>query len=252
MFRMVGSSSLIFHNMMIVGAYTHGGTHDATLQHAHGIDLRGTSAEVSSVNISNVAGDCVYFGLGYDNTTRSSGNYHDSSCTSIGRNAASFVAANNATAQHITTDKIGYTAFDVEPNGVGSDGSQNITVTNNTIGSYYLYAFSVIESAPNSGEYFTNNTINATQGMRIGIVNPGGTASRPNNVNITGNVATVATGSPAVNVVNTDILNVTNNTIPMNGGTMASVNSSCKVNVSGNSYPGGSTQATITNTVTSC
>ena len=43
-----------------------------------------------------------------------------------------------------------------------------------------------------------------------------------------------------------DGLTVTGNTVPLTGGTMASVNSSCNVSVTGNSYPGGSEEASIT------
>lgn len=257
MFRVIGSTGMAFKDMTIVGAYTHGGTLDSTLQHAHGIDIRGTSAEVANTNISNVAGDCVYFGLGYDNVTRSSGSYHDSTCTSIGRNGLAVTAANNFTAQHNIVSNVGFDAFDVEPN-VGSYtsttgwGSSNITIDSNTIQGYYrLYAYSIVTNASNIGEYFTNNKV-IGNGLRIGIVNPAGASVRATNVNITGNTADTATWAPALETHLVDILNVTNNTIPMSGGTMATVDSSCKVNVSGNIFTGGTTQFTSTNPTTGC
>jgi hypothetical protein len=142
--RVIGSTNVAFHNMTVYGSYTNGGVFDSTLQHAHAFDFRGTSAEVGNTEVLNMSGDCVYFGLGYDNVTRSSGSYHDSSCSSIGRNAVAMSAANNVLVQHITTSLIGFTAFDLEPNvgtytsGTGW-GTSGVTVTNNTIGgSYFL------------------------------------------------------------------------------------------------------------------
>jgi len=261
MWRVIGSTNFIFRNMTIIGAYANGGTHDPTLQHAHGIDIRGTSAEIANVNMSNLAGDCVYFGLGYDNITRSSGSYHDSTCSSIGRNAASITAANNVTVNKITTNKVGYTAFDLEPN-VGTYtnttgwGTSNISVMGSTVGSYYLYAFSVVENAPNLNDSFTGNTITSSNGLRVGVVAPG-SAVRPNNITVSNNSASIATWSPAIEAHNVDILTVTNNTVPMIAGSantvyMATVDNSCKANVSGNSYPGGAQEVLVTNPVTSC
>jgi hypothetical protein len=249
--RVIGSTNFVFRNMTVYGSYTNGGVLDATLQHAHAFDFRGTSAEVANTKALNMSGDCVYFGLGYDNVTRSSGSYHDSSCSSIGRNAVSMTAANNVLVQYVTTSLIGYTAFDIEPNvGTYTDsagwGTSSVTVTNNTIGgSYYLYAFAVIENAPNINDSFTNNKVSGGQGLRIGMVAPGGTV-RPRNVTITGNTSGTATWSPAIEAHNVDGLTVTSNTVPMTGGAMATVDTSCTVNVTGNSYPGGTSETTIT------
>ncbi|HSX46344.1 MAG TPA: hypothetical protein VLG27_05100 [Candidatus Saccharimonadia bacterium] len=257
MFRVIGSSNMAFKDMTIIGSYTHGGTLDSTIQHAHGIDIRGTSAEVANTNISNVAGDCVYFGLGYDNVTRSSGSYHDSTCANIGRNGLAVTAANNFTAQRNTISNVGFDAFDVEPN-VGSYtttsgwGSNNITIDSNTIQGYYrLYAYSIVTNAPNIGESFTNNKI-VSNGLRVGIVNPTGASVRASNVTISGNTADTPTWSPAIESHLVDVLNITNNTIPMSGGTMATADSSCKVNVSGNTFTGGTTQFTNTNPTSGC
>ena len=257
MFRVIGSTNFIFRNMTIIGAYTKGGTLDNTLQHAHGFDIRGTSVEIANTNVSNVAGDCAYFGLGYDNVTRSSGKYHDSTCTSIGRNGLAVTAGNDIRAERNTMSNLGFDAFDVEPN-VGTYttstgwGSARVTIDSNTIKGYYrLYAYSIVTNAPNIDQYFTNNKV-VGNGLRIGIVDPNSAAVRATNVNITGNTADTATWSPALEVGRVDILNVTNNTVPMGGGTMATVDHSCKVNVSGNVFAGGTTQFTETNPTTGC
>jgi hypothetical protein len=241
--RLIGSMGMVLRDMTIEGSYSNGGTLDTSLQHAHAVDLRGTNAEIANVTMSDVAGDCVYFGLGYDNTTRSSGSVHDSTCLRTSRNAVSITAGDNILVQHVTTDRIGFTVFDVEPNSApGNWGSNGATFDSNSIGSYYLYALALVEQAPISNQVFTNNTVGG-KGIRIGAVQNNG--FRPQNVTITGNASTVATSAPAMQFVDVDGLTATGNTVPMTGGTMASVSGSCSIDISGNVYPGGSSQATI-------
>jgi hypothetical protein len=251
--RAIASSGLVFHNMTIQGSYANGGVHDPNLQWAHAIDLRGTSAEVANVTMTDVAGDCVYFGLGYDSVTPSSGSVHDSTCLRNGRNAVSVTAGKNILVQRMTTDKIGYTAFDVEPDynvGAGS-GSDGVTFDSNTIGSYYLYAYAIVENAPNHNETFSNNRLSG-QPLRIGIVNPGSHNFRPQSITIDGNSATLAQWAPAIDVRNVDGITITGNTIPMTSGAMAALDNTCGANVSGDTYTGGSTEVSVTNVPTSC
>ena len=249
--RVVGSTGITFHNMTIDGSYAAGGTFNASLQHAHAIDLRGTNATVANVNMSDVAGDCVYLGLGYDGVTRSSGSVHDSTCVRTGRNAVSVTAGDNILVQHVTTGAIGFTAFDVEPNTLSGFGSKGVTFDSNTIGSYYLYAYAIVSNAPISNQTFSNNTVTG-RGLRIGVVNPSSTTLRPQGVTITGNSSNTSQWSPAMEFHNVDTLSVTGNTVPIGGGALATVESSCYVNVSGNSIPGGTQQDTITNSPTTC
>jgi hypothetical protein len=250
--RVIASTGFTFTNMTVTGAYAKGGTFDAGLQHAHGFDLRGTTATLSAVTVSNVAGDCFYFGLGYDGVTRSSGSVRESSCSSTGRNGFAASAANNVSVSDVAFDKIGFTVVDLEPN-VGTFtastgwGTSNVSAAGNSIGSYFLYAFAVVENAPNTDDSFVNNSVTGSRGLRVGVVAPGGSV-RPATVVISGNVATVSTStwSPAMEIHNVDGLTVTNNVVPIGYGPMATVDKSCNVNVSGNSYPGGNAQSTVT------
>jgi hypothetical protein len=236
----VWDSTVSFRNMTLVGSYANGGVHDYNLQWAHGIELRGTDAVIENVSMSDLAGDCVYFGLGAD---RSSGEMRDSSCRRIGRNAVSVVAGDDITVERVTTDRIGYIAFDVEPNTGSGNGSSNVVFDSNTIGSYYMKAYTVIGNAPVNDQRFTNNHI-VGQGLKIGVVNR---TYRPQQVKITGNSSDTVASPAAMNIDGVDGLTVSANTVPLTGGTMAQVDSSCGVSVSGNSYPGGSSEASITN-----
>lgn len=243
--RVIDSSGLALRNMTIEGSYQNGGTFNASLQHAHAIDLRGTGAEVAGVTMRNVAGDCVYFGLGYTQAlNRSSGSVHDSTCSGTGRNAVSVTAGDDVRVAHVTTSAIGYTAFDVEPNSGSGWGSHGVTFDSNTIGTYYLYAYAIVEDAPISAQSFTNNRVVGGKGLRIGVLGSGA-SYRPQDVTIEGNTADTATWSPAAEFHNVDGLTMTANTVPMSGGTMATIDYSCAVNISGNSYPGGTEEDSI-------
>jgi hypothetical protein len=236
------SSGLIFQNMTITGSYASGGTFTYSLQHAHGIDLRGTGAEIANVTIGSVAGDCVYFGLGSDNTTRSSGSFHNSTCNGTSRNGVSITGGNNVLVQHVTVGAIGYDTFDVEPNATtGNWGAQNVTFDSNTVGSYALNIFSVVPNAPLSNLNFTNNVMNGV-GLKIATGSTTTTANRPQGVTITGNSSNTAVAPSAMNLSSIDGLSVTGNTVPMTSASMASVDTSCSINIASNSYPGGSSQ----------
>ena len=253
MFRAIDSTGFIYRNMTIIGAFVYSGKIDKTLQHAHAIDLRGTSAEISNVNTSNMAGDCVYFGLGYSSAlNKSSGSYHDSSCSSISRNAVSVVAGNDIRVERVSTDKIGFDVFDVEPNVGAGNGSARVVFNNNTIHNYYLSAYSIVENAAITDQSFTNNHAMG-RSLHITVGTGGGSlVSRPNNVTISGNSSDTAASSPAFSLDNIDILTVTANNVPLAGGTLAAVDGSCRANISGNTYPGGSSEAVITNPTTAC
>jgi hypothetical protein len=252
MWRVIGSSGVILRNMTLIGSYADGGRFESSLQHAHGLDLRGSSADIDEVSVERVAGDCFYFGLGYDGLTQSSGGVHDSSCSLTGRNGVSVTAAHDVVVRRVTLDKIGFTAFDVEPNvATGNWGASNITIDGNTIGSYYLNAYSVVENAPERNLSFTNNKV-LGEGLRVQIVNPGAQDIRPQSVTIAGNSSDTAQWSPAIDAYNVDVLKVAGNTVPMSGGAMANVQNSCAVDISGNSDPGATSEARTMLVPTSC
>jgi hypothetical protein len=80
--------------------------------------------------------------------------------------------------------------------------------------------------------------------MRIGMVQPSG--FRPKNIVIGSNTASMAITPSAIDAQGVDGLSITNNVVPLTSGTLASVSTSCGVSVSGNRYPGGSTELALT------
>jgi hypothetical protein len=233
------NSDVTLRDLTIAGSYAGGGVHDPTLQHAHAIDLRGTKATIERVAMSDVAGDCVYFGLG---AGRSSGTVRDSSCRRTGRNGVSVTAGDDIRVERSTTDRIGYIAFDVEPNTGTGFGSQRVVFDSNTIGSYYMKAYTIIGNAPVSAQAFTNNRV-VGDSLRVGIADRG---HRPSGVTISGNTSDTAGPHNALTLYGVTGLNVTQNTVPLTVGTMAYVSGGCDVSIAGNAYPGGSREAFVT------
>jgi hypothetical protein len=232
------SSGLVFRDMTIRGSYRNGGTFTSALQHAHGIDLRGTSADIASVRVEDVAGDCVYFGLGTDDNTRSSGTLYDSSCSGTSRNAVSVTAGNRILVQHVTTNRIGYDVFDVEPNvAPGNWGSTDVTFRENTIGSYYLSAYSLVENGPISHQVFRDNRlVGASLRAFIGPVGPVVAPARQ--VTIAGNVSEAARMPSSLRLSYIDGLTVTDNRVPAFADTRLSVYRSCGVSIIHNALGG--------------
>jgi hypothetical protein len=251
MFRVIDSSAISFENLAIVGSYTQGGSFDPSLQHAHAIDLRGASAVVENVKMSNVAGDCLYFGLGSDDVTKSSGSAHDSTCNSIGRSGVSVAAGKGISVKRMTVDKVGFASFNVEPNSGPGWGASDVLFDSNIIKTYRLHAFSIVESAPISDVTFTNNNV-VGQGLKAAVGNQLHGNFRPRNVTFSGNSSDTRQSTVAFNAENVDVLTITDNDVPLTSGTLASVERSCKVKVSNNTFDGGYREVATIDPVTNC
>ena len=179
--RVIDSRDIVFQNMIVHGAYEDGGEHDAALQHAHAFDLRGTSAEITNVELTDLPGDCVYFGRGWTKG-RSSGLITDMTCVGTSRNAVSVTAGDDILIKDVTTDAIGLTAFDIEPNEGNGWGARRVAVLNSTIGSYGLYAYALIGNAPISDQTFVGNR-GVGRKPRLGILGKW----RPRRITVHGN-----------------------------------------------------------------
>jgi hypothetical protein len=233
-------STVAFSSMNLVGSYAHGGVIDPDIQHGHGIDLRGTDATIRNVAMSDLAGDCVYFGLGADG---SSGVVRRSQCRRIGRNAVSVTAGHDIWVTRMRTRRIGHIVFDVEPNVGSGFGASRVTFDSNVIVKpYWLMAYTVIANEPVIDQAFTNNRI-IGESLRIGVVDR---AFRPQNVTVAGNSSDTPGPAPLMNFLGVDGLTVSGNDAPLvGGGTFAQIYGSCGVSVFGNSYPGGDAEAGI-------
>lgn len=248
--RLVGGSGLVFRNMRIRGASSVGGSYVAALQHQHAFDLKGVAGvELDRIDASDLYGDCVYVGQGLNSSRSwSSAVYvHDSTCTRNGRMGVAVVAGRNVLVETTVLSNIALTAFDIEPNGPGF-GARNITFRNNLAnGRLPGNFFSAIGDGPVDGVMISGNRI-VGESMYMAVFAPRG--QRRSNVVITGNSTDTGRnvpGSSALDFERVDSLTVSQNTVPLSGPNMAlaSVSESCYVNISGNSFPGGVTEARI-------
>jgi chitodextrinase len=198
----------------IEGGYTAQGIHKTDVQWSHGVELLGTQgALIENLTVRNVAGDCVYLGLGAARTRDAT--VRDVTCTGTGRNGVSFVAADRSRVERGTYTGIGLIAFDVEPNDIAGFGVDGATVDGATVGSYYLDVGMVIGTAPISNVTFANIVVTAAKGARFRVLTP--TTLRRTTIAFTGNTAKSTLAGDAIYVERTDGLTVTGNAIPTTG-----------------------------------
>jgi hypothetical protein len=260
--RFIYGSNLAFRNMTIIGANSAGGTSTAwnsALQHQMGIDLRGVKGvQISAMNIQNVYGDCIYIGVGYDNTTWTTGvNAHDNACFGTGRSGISVTAGKDIVLDHNTITKPGLWGVDIEPNG-GSTGAVNVSVTNSTFTpGGHLEPFVQAVGASGGGLVDTITiTGNTVRGMTLTTQFVPASGQRWRNITFSNNTSDTAGyliyNNPCgcvvvVNVTNIDGLTVDNNYQPGPGSdeTFLYTAGSCAVEQSGNAFPGGGSVAKI-------
>jgi hypothetical protein len=248
--RAIGGSNLVIRNMTIQGVHPNPGTRVDAYQWQHGVDLRSVAGvEVDRVNVVNPYGDCFYVGRAWEVSSpwTSDAYIHDSSCTGAGRQGVSVTAGRNITVERVNLRQIALNVFDIEPNGAGF-GATNVTLRNNQVSGPYSNSFlAAIGSGPIDGVTVTGNTLSG-KGMYMAFIPPVG--QRQKNVTIMGNSSDTgyyAPGSVSMYFTRVDGLTVSGNNIPLSGGNMAlaSASESCNVSVSGNSFPGGVTEARI-------
>jgi hypothetical protein len=248
--RLVGGSQLVFHDMNVRGANPAGGTFASDLQHQHAWELVGVDGvEIGHVNASDLYGDCVYVGQGWDSARSWSSNVHvhDSTCTRNGRMGVAVVAGRHVRVDTTAFRDIALTVFDIEPNGPGF-GAQDITFTGNRVsGALRGGFFTEVGEGPVDSVVVTDNRASGV-GLSMAVLAPRG--ERRSNVTVAGNASDTgyyAAGDAALDFERVDGLTVTGNTIPVAGPnmTLASVLASCDVTVVANAFPGGVDEARI-------
>jgi hypothetical protein len=247
--RFVEGSRLRLRRMTIQGANPRPGTFTSSLQHQHGIDVRGTAVVgVDDVDIVSPYGDCIYLGRPWGASGSWSVGVHvrESSCVGPGRNGVAVTAARDVVVETSRFAQVGLNAFDVEPNGTGY-GGVNLTFRSNEVGSVSRSIFAALGQGTVDRVTVSYNTV-VGRGLYLAAIAP--TARRFSNIRILGNSSDTghnAPGSVAMDFVRIDGLTVTGNTVPLSGRTMAlaDVSESCNVNVSGNRFPGGVAEARI-------
>lgn len=212
--RVIDGGPFTIRDLTIEGGYGRSGTHDTTVQWSHGIDLLGPSdVLVENVTVRDVAGDCVYAGLGAQRTRNAA--VRGLTCDGTGRNGVSAVAVNGLTVERGSYGRIGFIAFDVEPNSTTGSGVDGASFAGATVGSYYLDVGTVTGANQTTNIAFSGITVTAAKGGRFRVLTP--TALRRSSITVTGNVSGAPFAGDAVYAERTDGLTVTANTLATTG-----------------------------------
>jgi hypothetical protein len=215
-----GNSGITIRNFKLVGNSSTPGVYQGGREGAHGILVDdGSGIDISGVTVSGVWGDCLYVG-GWADTV----SFHDSTCTSVGRNGVTITSGSNVTIQRVAFPRSGYCTFDVEPN-TSAEGATNIQFLNNTAGTWtnsFVSADGAAGSVVN-GITISGNTV--TGGSLVTIID----LARRQNIVFTNNSSKVAAWGPVLRFAHIDGLTVTGNVQPLTSGSLASISDSTGV-----------------------
>jgi hypothetical protein len=259
--RFVGGSGLTVRDMRIEGANTRGGTARAyvpELQHQMGIDLRGVrGVRITGLIIGHVYGDCVYVGASDDLLTWTTDvEVRDSTCYASGRSGIAVTAGRDVVLTGNSILGPGLWGVDIEPNG-GTTGAVEVTIANNLF-MLGAHARPFVQAVGDSGGGVVSaitvrgNTVRGGSLMTQFVPAAG---QRWSDITFSDNVSDTAGFGPArghapgavVTVEDVDGITVADNHQPGSGEdeTFLYAARSCRVQHSGNSFPGGGELAVI-------
>lgn len=144
------NSGITIRNMNLVGNSPTPGVYDSAIEQAHAVAVIAShDVEITNVRIRSVGGDGLYVSAWSDGVW-----FHDSRVLTNGRMGVAITAGRNVTVERVSFDKVGYGAFDIEPND-SAGGATDIKFINNRIGS--------ITMPPPKGFFFgANGAIGST------------------------------------------------------------------------------------------
>jgi len=216
-----GNSGIVIRNFNLVGNSPTPGVYTSSGEHQHGIAIRGgTNVTIENVTISAVWGDGMYV-----NNDANGVRFRDSNVKSNGRMGVAIISANDVTVERVAFDKVGYGAFDIEPNS-STNIVTNVRFLNNTVGSISLVG-------PNGFFFGANGAVGST--VRNVTVS-GNTIdndllytyvtiypNRRQNIVVTNNTSRIAGSGTILRFAGVDGLTVTGNVQPLTSGTLISV-----------------------------
>ena len=246
---LVGSNEISIHDLHLVGSNPAPGVLDEARQFEHGIWVdSGSDISIRAVSIENPWGDCVYLGDRDGRMPWVDGlDLTGGSCRGAGRNGVSIVAGRNVRIEDNTFGTIGLHAVDLEPNqGDTVQGADGVSVTNNRVDGAIEYYFVAANGwGPIANLSITGNVLLGAP-LRITVKPVEGSGYLRKAIRVVDNTSdTVFDGEGASPLEFRDVvgLTVTGNTAPIvRSAPMIRVQNSCQVEISGNTYPGGSTE----------
>lgn len=215
-----GNWGITIRNFMLVGNSPTPGIYSPNWEHASAITVvGGGDVVVADVTVNGVGGDGLTLS-GIEPDWPDGVWFHDSHVISSGRMGVAVVAGRNVTVERVTFDRIGYGAFDIEPNDT-TQGASNVKFVDNTVGSWsHEYGFffaangtegSVVRDVTVSGNTVTESPLTSHV-----------TVARRQGIAFTDNTSTVLADGPVLRFAHVDGLTVTGNLQPLASGVLAS------------------------------
>jgi len=252
--RVLDSTAISFSDLKVKGANPDGGLNDdaqdTTLEGQAGIEARSVNGLVlDHVTITDVWGDFVW--LGRDEQNPWSSNVVIENCTFArnGRMGVSLTAVTNVTIENNNIDQIHRATFDMEAHYAGF-GATYVDIKDNTIGVGRLYLVSSVGIGDVSHFTFEGNTV--ARNLDIVMTSQDGTVYP--DWKILNNTSSTLAANPrgsSMSFDHLDGLTVSGNHQAVEKGRVmvgAAVTASCNVSITGNDYPGATSQGTVTGT----
>ena len=234
--RVQNGSGIVLRELVIKGGYTRPGFLDKAIQWSHGVEILGTArATVANTTVGNVAGDCVYAGLGARRARLV--RVTNVTCNGTGRNGVSAVAANDLLVSGGSYSNVGHLPFDVEPNPGRVFGVNGAVFENAAVGNYAgPSALSVSGDNQADNVVFRNLAVNAARGAAVYVGTPMG--RRRSGFAVSKVVSRSPTHTPSGIVIQrVDGVRVANNAIPTRGGVLLVCTEVRNLTFFGNSPP---------------
>jgi outer membrane biosynthesis protein TonB len=223
-----GNTNITIRNFNLVGNSPSPGVYTSAGEHQHGVAVRGGSnIDISNVSVSGVWGDGLYVSVNANGVR-----FHDSQVKSSGRMGVAIIHANDVTVQRVAFDKVGYGAFDIEPN-TSTNVVTNVRFLDNTVGSISLVGPNGFFFGANGAVGSTirditvsNNTVVSDLLYTYVTIAP----NRRARITVTNNRSQTTGSGTIMRFAHVDGLTVTGNVQPLSSGTLHSITDSTSVN----------------------
>jgi hypothetical protein len=209
---------------LVGNSYTPG-VYDPGVEQAHAVAvIASNDVEIDNVRVRSVGGDGLYVSAWSDGVW-----FHDSRVLTNGRMGVAITAGRNITVERVSFDKVGYGAFDIEPNDA-SGGATNVNFLNNRVGSISMPAPKGFFFGANgaAGSIVSGVTV---QGNKVAAdaLHTSVTVARRQQIVFADNEALVSGHGPILRFAHVDGLRVSGIVQPLCSGTLASVTDSSEV-----------------------
>ncbi len=246
--RIRGGGGITLHDMTVTGANAKGGAtagaYVPRLEGQAGIAVqRAAGVVIDSVHVSNTYGDAVYITGGATNVT-----VRNSTLEKTGRQGVAIVNAQHVTVEGNQIRDVARSVFDLEPPGRAR--VQDIHLSGNTVGDYVNFLLASGGGGPGVGDvWLQDNHVDGGHGVSVFAGIEGQRRTGYHVLDNTGTGAQRPTGGTGraglLQLLNLDQVEIRGNHQPVAGVPAISTDRVCGLTVTGNDFPGASTQQQV-------